>query len=446
MSYNKGDKLPDPYSNYVIYVNPLQYARICLRRAQRDRILQKRGRPAPSYVPLAVRYEPPTFKRGRQDFEASGQSYGYVGYPPQSYGMYSDLRYSRGGEYAHSFGKMFRSNDGIPSKFTDAAAMIAGPKDQLGYSSGAVSSSSRSHPSGYNSPTSGSPSGRVAMPEGFSGDLYALPHPSSMESLGSVQQRGSMESIESLERTTSESYSSGELYAPMPTRFHNIAQLASHPNGLSAEGYSPSSSSGQDPVPSASRVIPQMSRYSSIDDVLSKGSTGTDYYVHKLGSTVYTNGSYSAETYSGDSCSSESHSKDGCISSGDGRDFYPPNASTYTTTVTNENGRNDDSDGLLNKCLDTHEPTNDGASTQEINNGSHNLVPTNGQTYAQDRGNYGPTGHSGYTDSMDSPTDGAMYHTGADLEPASDNIDEVAAAGDMSCSYSQQVVEGVGGY
>nr|BAN64933.1 hypothetical protein [Babesia bovis] len=316
MSYSSSDNIEDPFVKYVFYVNPLQYKRICIRRDQRNRILQKRGRPLPTYVPVAVRSEVSGIKRSRSGYDISPHGYGLHGY-----GLYSDMNYGMNGDYTQGVSKMMCYNDYSNGGYVESSGLMQMNQDPMGYvtPSGMGPLSSKSVE--YQSPRYGN--GCVGIP-----DVYQTMRPMC-----------SMDSTSSMDRVTSDSHS-GDLYSSMQAVYPGNGQVLPRVNGLS-ESFSSNSSSNHDKSVMGQRSgMNIMPGYSPTSEAMSNCSVVTDFYGNSSYSAgSYTSGSYSGETYSGESCSSEYAYPGGTTS-----EYYTPG--TGTGTVCNGKGQGVTSDSV----------------------------------------------------------------------------------------------------
>ncbi|GIX62062.1 glycerol-3-phosphate dehydrogenase [Babesia caballi] len=318
----------DPCNNFVIYVNPLQYERIRVRREERDRLYTKRGRPLNTYVPLAVRLESPSMKRSRYEFEAPDSTYGYVGYASQAYGLCPSTHYLPQADYGRVVSHISLANENASANFSDVATLIGGVGDRSSYTGSVISGStsnsrgSELSPNKDRSPCVATNLGDnvLQVAPGMLGETYMTVHHSN-----------SADSTTGMDRMRSDAYASAEPYQQMHVRrakrnyvlprMYGVAESFSSTSSMSSSSmvvgsHAPSSSG-------AAMAIPVTNSYSSVDNVATVVATPGELYAPtKLGSTSYVNGSYSAETCSGESCCSDVYAKDGYAQQGESRCYY----------------------------------------------------------------------------------------------------------------------------
>ncbi|GBE63073.1 single-strand binding protein, putative [Babesia ovata] len=320
----------DPYNNHVIFVDPRQYKRICIRREQRDRVFRRRGRPRPRYLPVAPLAEDNSLKRQRDGYDSPGKAKKNSRRPyPASY-FYPPPLNEMSGDSDRVSSKAPRCEDRNAVQFSDIAGMMA-ENGYYGNHAGSANSgsTSRSHGSEYSprkernsyvepitreNPTS---SGFVAH-----GDSYFVAH-----------NQATVEASASHDGLQPEACGHVDSYAQLHARSVNRGYMYQRSSGTSDSYSSTSSASSYSAVydgrvmpNGSSSAAPPVNYYPAAGGAGNQNVMSADSYAGgKTGNVAYSRGVYSAETYSGESCCSEGYSRDDYGQGSDGVDYYAAN-------------------------------------------------------------------------------------------------------------------------
>lgn len=132
---------PDSYNDYVIYVNPLQYNRICRRRLQRDRQSLRRGKSRNIYVQIAVRDDivAPKYSSSRVGYHAN--ACGYNGSMQQGFIYYGSSPYNNVTDYPYIAVSTTNAPEPYCEVYSDATTFVAGSSEAGSYPCSVISGS-----------------------------------------------------------------------------------------------------------------------------------------------------------------------------------------------------------------------------------------------------------------------------------------------------------------
>ncbi|CDR96325.1 hypothetical protein, conserved [Babesia bigemina] len=340
----------DPYNNHVIYVNPRQYKRICIRREQRDKMLLKRGRPRPSYLPVATRPESNSSKRKRDGSESPHKIPPNVDPFSQAAYFYPPTRYAKSRESDRVSSKIRRFNDRNAAEFSNVAALIAGNGYNSNYTGSVIPGTApHSHGSEYSPHKE-----RVSYVEHNAAESTVpgrlVAH---VGSYCGAHNAGAMDARATNDGRQSEAYgridSYPEIHARSVNRGYRFQQSSGTSDSYSSASSASSYSASYDgrPMSSGSTVVMPVHSYPAAAG--SQGVISADSYAgSKLGQVTYSRGAYSAETYSGESCCSDGHWREDYGHGSDGVDYYVTNTNSCGNRASESchNGRYSDGDNV----------------------------------------------------------------------------------------------------